>query len=157
MSLSRDQIIFLKRAQAEAGLSDEDYRDAIAVVSGMADCRSSKDTRLTDEHWDGLLSYFEAIYWHSHSEPGPHVFKEREFWRNRNRKGETSRDRFNEKGLQAEILQVEARLAVLGYGHQYCQAIQNRMRPCSLWAYLAALKRTVASKEKAKGKELEPF
>jgi len=61
--LSRPQQILLKRAQAEAALPDPDYRSAIATISGMADCRSSKDPRLTDRHVDNLLSYLEAIHW----------------------------------------------------------------------------------------------
>lgn len=61
--ITRDQQILLKRAQAQAGLDDGDYRAALETVTGMAGCRSSKDPRLADEHVDRLMGYFEAIYW----------------------------------------------------------------------------------------------
>lgn len=50
--ITRAQQILLKRAQAQAGLDDADYRDAIEAVSGIPGCRSSKDSRLTDRHID---------------------------------------------------------------------------------------------------------
>jgi hypothetical protein len=53
----------LKRAQAQAALDDADYREAIATVSGITDCRSSTDARLSDRNVDILMAYFEAIYW----------------------------------------------------------------------------------------------
>jgi hypothetical protein len=58
--LSRAQQILLKRAQREAGLQDDEYRDALEVVTG---CRSSTDRDFTDRHLDLCLSYFEAIFW----------------------------------------------------------------------------------------------
>ena len=58
--LSRRQQILLKRAQREAGLSDNDYRDALQTVAG---CRSSTSPVLTDRHMDKVLAYFEAIHW----------------------------------------------------------------------------------------------
>lgn len=163
MALSKRQIILLKQAQREAGLGDEDYREAIATVSGMADCRSSKDGRLTDEHWDGLLSFFEAIFerrtQNEECKTGK-VFRTRGYWAERNRRGNTSRDRFTEAELTREVLGLETRLNGLGFGFRYLQGIQNRVRPFSLMGYLAALRRTVRAKsypDGAKGKELEPF
>ena len=58
--LSRPQQILLKRAQREAGLSDDEYRDALQTVTG---CRSSTAPALTDRHLDKVLAYFEAIHW----------------------------------------------------------------------------------------------
>jgi len=68
--LSRPQQILLKRAQREAGLPDDEYRDALQTVTG---CRSSKDPQLTDRHLDLLLGYFEAIHWRK-VDAGQHVF-----------------------------------------------------------------------------------
>lgn len=151
----------LKQAQREAGLPDDDYRDAIAAVSGMPDCRSSKDPRLADEHLDALMSYFEAIFWRkvgttsTSSVTSKHrFFRARGYWANRNRKGHTSRDRFTESELTRDILVLEQRLMTLGCGLGYLQAIQNRIQPFSLVTYLAALRRTAAAKAR---KELEPF
>lgn len=162
--LSRAQIILIKQAQREAGLEDGDYREAIATVSGIADCRSAKDGRLTDEHFDGLMSYFEAIYWRAADAPRSaggatrRVFRAKGYWANRNRKGNTSRDRFTEKQLMEEVLAVENRLMGLGCTIPYLQGIQNRIRPFSLVGYLGALRRTERAKCRAKvRKELEPF
>lgn len=156
--LSRDQQILLKRAQREAGIDDAEYRESLATLSGLPGCNSSKDKRLTDEHLDALLAYFEAIFWrkvdtedwHLH---GPckglaDVFKQRGFWSTRNRKGDTSRDRYVNTTLQAEAQALEGELAALGFGLGYVRAIQNNIQPFSLVNYLAALRRTVASKRK---------
>ena len=58
--LSRSQNILIKRAQREAALDDEEYREALQAVCG---CRSSTDGKMTDRHVDLVLAYFEAIYW----------------------------------------------------------------------------------------------
>jgi len=145
--LTRKQQILLKRAQAEAGLSDGDYRNAVAAVSGMPDCRSSKDPRLTDAHMDHLLSYFEAIYWKENSEGGE-IFKELGFWAGRNWKGNTSRDRYTEGDLTAKLAKAEQMIIGLGFCQRYLDAIYVRIRPYSHGAYLAALERTIASKKK---------
>lgn len=153
--LTRAQQILLKRAQHEARLSDADYRDAVATVSGMADCRSSTDARLADAHVDKLLSYFEAIHWRgvdagelqASCKPTA-VFRQRGFWAGRNRPGHTSRDRHVELELGRQVLAVEAELQALGFGFSYLTAIQNRIQPWSVVNYLAALKRTLASKRK---------
>src|ERR1051326_2954700 len=145
--ISRKQQILLKRAQAEAGLSDEDYRNAIAAVTGMPDCRSSKDARLSDAHLDHLLSFFEAIYWKSNSEGGQ-IFKQRQFWATRNRRGNTSRDRYTEADLTARIAQAEYQIMQLGFGQPYLDGIYGRIEPYTHRAYLAALERTIAAKKR---------
>lgn len=164
MSLTRPQQILIKRAQAEAGVSDADYRDALAVVSGMPDCRSSTDRRLTDEHMDAVLAYFEAIFWRAADADAAGVqrrckgvaavFKTRGFWAGRNRKGNTSRDRFVGRSMEQEIEGLERELAELGFGLAYVRAIQNNIQPFSLVNYAAALRRTVASKHR---KTEQPF
>ncbi len=152
---SRAQQILIKRAQQQAALTDAEYRDAIALVSGMEDCRSSKDPRLTDGHVDKLLSYIEAIYWMNvdagslqpSCKPGA-VFRERGFWATKNRTGNTSRDRYTEAHFTREVADLEAELNTLGFGLKYLAAIQNNIRPFSLIKYAGALKRTLASKRK---------
>lgn len=156
--LSRPQQILLKRAQQEAALADADYREAIATVSGMADCRSSTDRRLTDGHMDGLLGYFEAIHWRkvdagelqSACKPDA-VFRQRGFWAGKNRRGNTSRDRYVQRDLSAQIQSLEQELHELGYGLKYCQAIQQKLRVNGVFsqaAYLGALSRTLKAKQK---------
>ncbi len=145
--LSRKQQILIKRAQAEAGLSDADYREAVAAVSGMADCRSSKDARLGDAHMDHLLSYFEAIYWKENS-GGGEIFEEPGFWARRNRRGDTSRDRYTEGELTGRIATAEHQIIVLGFSQRYLDAIYGRIRPYTHRAYLAALERTIAAKKR---------
>lgn len=152
--LSRPQIILLKRAQAEAALDDSDYRAAIETVSGIADCRSSKDSRLTDRHLDNLLAYFEAIHWRKvdsgalqpSCKPNA-VFRQRGFWVAKNKRGNTSRDRFAEKTWRERVTVLENELYELGFGLAYIQAIQNKIKPFSLTKYYGALKRTLDSKK----------
>jgi hypothetical protein len=153
--LTRPQQILLKRAQQEAGLSDSDYREAIATVSGHADCRSSTDPRLTDENADNLLSYFEAIHWRrvDSGELQPSckplaVFRQRGYWAGKNRKGNTSRDRHTNIEVGHAVNALEDELMRMGYGLQYLSAIQNKIIPFSVVKYHAALKRTLAAKRK---------
>lgn len=156
--LTRPQQILLKRAQAEAGVADGEYRDLMAATTGMADCRSSKDARLTDAHLDNLLSLFEAIYWRSHEAAGQ-VFKQPNAWSERNQRGNTSRDRFLQESLNAKITAAEEELFRLGFGAKYCAVIRGRVRPFSQFRYLAALERTLESKRKkaAAVAEDQPF
>lgn len=155
--LTNPQKGLLKRAQAEAGLEDVEYRDAIEMVSALPGCRSSTDARLTDDHFDSLMSYIDAIYWrkvdtedwHLHSCNGFSVFVKRGYWPAKNQRGDTSRDRFTGEKLRGEIQQAEQALADLGYDFSYVQGIQNRIVPFSLVNYLAALTRTLKSKRKA--------
>jgi len=154
--LTRAQQILLKRAQAQAKLGDADYREAIEVVSGIPGCRSSKDKRLTDEHLDALLAYIEAIFWHevdrgnlSAPAPGENVvFRARGYWAGKNGGGRTSRDRYVDLALNRAVEAAEARLLQLGFGLVYVQGIMSRIQPFSLINYLAALKRTIKSKER---------
>src|SRR6267378_5634022 len=91
--LSRAQQILLKRAQKEAGISDQDYRQSFHQVTGLSLCRSSTDSRLTDRHLDNLMSYFEAIHWKSVAEgllqpsgKPDAIFRQPCFWAERNQK-----------------------------------------------------------------------
>lgn len=156
-------------AMREAALSDAEYRDIVAVVSGMADCRSSTDARLIDDHFDTFMSYVEAIYWRKVDKGElQHVFKplatfrQRDYWRNKNRRGNTSRDRYSLEEQKREIAGLEAQLADLGCGFSYCQSIQNAMRrggkQFTLSKYAGALKRTLKAKlERKKEAETCPF
>jgi hypothetical protein len=160
--LTRDQQILIKRAQAQAKIGDAEYRDAVALVSGIADCRSSKDARLTDGHLDKLMAYFEAIYWRKvavesgavsrclqgHLKPGA-VFQKPGYWASKNQTGNTSRDRYVDGTKRSEAADLEAELGKLGYGSTYVAAIQRNIRPFSQVAYVAALKRTLNAKQKA--------
>lgn len=164
MSLSTPQKGHLKRAQAEAGISDFDYRSSLATVSGMEDCTSSTDPRLTDRHFDLVMAYFEAIHWQAvdagtlqpSCKPNA-VFRKRGYWAGKNPRGNTSRDRYADGDLTAEITQVENDLSKHGYGLPYFQAIQNNLRRnggFSPAAYLGAIKRTLAAKLRKAG---QPF
>ena len=153
--LSRPQQILLKRAQREAGLLDNDYRDAMQTVTGR---RSSTSPALTDRHLDMLLAYFEAIHWlavdASALQPScsaTAVFRLRGYWASKNTSRETSRDRFNGVNLNGEIAALERRLAALGCGAEYCAGIRNKVAggradAHALHLYHAALTRTLNAK-----------
>jgi hypothetical protein len=155
--ISRSQQILLKRAQREAGLPDDEYRDALQTVTG---CRSSKDQQLTDRHLDLLLGYFEAIHWRKvdAGELQPSckpdaVFRHRHYWSSKNTRQETSRDRFTQSTVEREIAGLEAGLGDLGFGEGYCASIRQkstrgRHDPHALFLYRAALRRTLAAKKR---------
>ena len=156
--LTRAQIILLQKAKREAALDDSDYRDALQAVAGV---RSSKDAALSDRDLDLLLGFFEAIYWRAvdagklqqHRSPTA-VFRKRGFWAAKNPAQHTSRDRFTHSTVEREIAEFESALAALGFGADYCQAIraravEGRRDPQSQLIYRAALRRTLASKQKA--------
>jgi hypothetical protein len=159
--MTRQQQILLKRAQKQAGLSDSDYREAIELVSGLPGCNSSKDPRLTNEHIDKLLSYFEAIYWKSIESGqlqglsnGHAVFRKRHFWSTKNTHLLNSRDKYlasSANPTRQEIIVLEAELARLGFGQSYCASIRKRVTRGNedqrgLHLYKAALRRTLAAK-----------
>jgi hypothetical protein len=158
MPLSRDQIVLIKRAQSQAGVTDEEYRATWPQLTGWEDCHSSKDPRLTDKHVDRLLGYFEALYWSGVDRgelPAPSfkqrlqpVFQQRGYWAGKNQRGNTSRDRYTENELKSKMSALETQLHRLGYGLRYIQAIQNRIQPFSARAYIAALTRTIESKRR---------
>jgi hypothetical protein len=164
--LSRAQQILLKRAQREAGLSDDEYRDAMETVTR---CRSSKDDRLTDRDMDKLIAYFEAIHWRAVDagtlQPcgnAAAVFRQRGYWASKNTKQETSRDRFTGRNQSAEIAALEAELAGMGFGPGYCAAIRQNVckGPAdahTLHLYQAALERTLKAKAKQRETAGNPF
>jgi hypothetical protein len=164
--LSRPQQILLKRAQREAGLSDDDYRDALQMI---ADCRSSKSAALTDRHLDKLLAYFEAIHWRGvdagtlqPSGSAAAVFRQRGFWAAKNPAMETSRDRFNGRSQAGDIAALEAELGRLGFGEGYCAAIRanvckGRSDARALHLYQAALERTLKAKAGREKSAADPF
>jgi hypothetical protein len=152
--ISRKQQILLKRGMREAGLNDAEYRDALEIVAG---CRSSTDPAITDRGLDLALAYFEAIFWRrvdAGELPAPcrpnAVFRQRGYWGHKNRRQETSRDRFNASNLAQEVSALESSLHQLGFGPSYCAAIrskiiQGRTDDYSLHLYKAALRRTLAA------------
>jgi len=156
--LSNPQKSILKRAQREAGLSDEDYRDALEMIAA---CRSSTAPALTDRHLDKLLGYFEAIHWRAvdagalrPSSSATAVFRQRGYWAGKNTSQETSRDRFNESNLGRSVADLERELTSLGFGAAYCATIRQkathgRNDAHALHLYRTALERTLKAKARA--------
>jgi hypothetical protein len=154
---SRPQIILLQRAKLEAGLADDDYRDALETVTGQ---RTSKAPELTDRDLDRLLGYFEAIHWHAvdagtlqPSGRADAVFRQRGYWAAKNTGQQTSRDRYTGRNQVGAIASLEASLAALGCGAGYCAAIRKnvckgRTDARALHLYEAALERTLAAKRR---------
>lgn len=155
--LSRAQIILLKRAQHDAGLADPDYREALQMIAGV---KSSKDPKLTDEHLDKLLAYFEAIFWRKvdqanaeHEMRASDVFRHRGHGASKNTKAENSRDRFATVVLKQDIQMLERQLAALGCGPGYCAAIARNAHldltdSQDLAKYKYVLGRSLAAKRK---------
>lgn len=155
--LTRSQQILIKRAQREASLSDAEYRECLATVSG---CRSSTDARLTDRQCDLVMAFFEAIFWRQvdsgalqpSCKPNA-VFRQRAYWAQKNTRQETSRDRYAAAGVSREIAELEHTLGELGFSARYCEAIRARAtKGCmdirSQHAYKAALQRTLRAKQR---------
>lgn len=152
--LSNPQKALLKRAQREAGLSDEDYREALETIAGV---RSSTAPALTDRHLDKLLAYFEAIHWREVTAGRQQVscspnavFRQKGFWAGKNCAGNTSRDRHVDTKLAVEISEMESLVAFLkggecgpGYFATIRQKVtKGRDDARSLHQYLTALRRT---------------
>jgi hypothetical protein len=158
--LTRAQIILIKRAQREAGLDDADYRQALQLVSGFT---SSTDPGLTDRHLDLFLAFAEAVHWFGvdagtlQPSGGPNaIFQLRDYWKNKNPRSNTSRDRFNGQSLGSRVADLEAALAQLGFDASYCAAIRKKVigganDDRSLRIYCAALQRTLDAKRRGVG------
>lgn len=150
MSLSREQQILLKRAQQAARIEDDEYRDTLEQFTKLPGCRSSKDERLSNEHLDLLMAYFEAVYWKAVdggsiaqlASPRA-VFAKRGYWASKNTRVETSRDRFTKGTLADQIATAETNLGRFGFDANYFAAIKAKTK--AGWPYLQALRRTFAS------------
>lgn len=164
--LSNPQKAMLKRAQREAGLSDEDYRDALQAVTGY---RTSTAPALTDRHLDKLLAYLEAIHWRA-ADAGTlqpscsamAVFRRRNYWSSKNTRQETSRDRYTNQNLTREIADLESQLAALGFGKIYCDAVRRNVAKGrddahALHLYCTALKRTLKAKARLTEASPDPY
>jgi hypothetical protein len=157
---SRSQQILLKRAQREADLADEEYRDALQVVTGF---RSSKEPSLTNRNFDKALAYFEAIYFHKvdakelqPASGATAVFRQRGFWASKNSRFENSRDRFRNFNLGQSIATLETELSNFGLGQNYCEGIRKtttngRVDEHALYLYRAGLMRTLETKKRSAG------
>lgn len=156
--LTREQQILLKRAQQAAKIEDDEYRQTIEQFTKLPGCRSSTDKRLTNEHLDLLMAYFEAIYWKGVdggriaplASPKA-VFFRRGYWASKNTRLETSRDRFTRGSLVDQIAQAESNLGQFGFGADYFAAIKVRTKEGQ--PYLQALRRTYQSCCVRKGDE----
>jgi hypothetical protein len=154
--ISRAQQILIKRAQREAGLSDHEYREGLALISG---CRSTTDPGMTDRHIDLALAYFEAIYWRKVDQgelqegcSPDAVFRQRGYWAAKNKRGNTSRGRYTASQRSQDIEEMEAALAKLGFNEAYCAAIRKKVTagqadPHALYLYRNALRRTLRAKQ----------
>jgi len=153
--ISRAQQILVKRAQREAGLEDFEYRAALAQVSG---CRSTTDPKLDDRGVDLILAFLEAILWRrvdAGELPPPGggaVLNKRNFWKDRNPKNNTSRDRFTRASVTEPIAELERALGELGFSQAYCDAVKTKvtggaMDTFAMHLYKAALTRTLHAKQ----------
>lgn len=127
--LTNPQKALLKRAQRAAGLPDDEYREAIATVTGMDDCRSSTDPRLTDAHLDRLMAYLEAIQNRREAAMGGGTAAPATYWQGKNPKGCTSRDRHGSAALEGAIRRLEAAMQARGKGLHTSPA--SRPRPAA--------------------------
>jgi hypothetical protein len=150
--LSNDQKALIKRAQREAQIDDEEYRQILFEDLGFG-VQSSTDPRLGDRHFDKILAYFEAIFWRKFdageivSRPSKPVFQVRGYWASKNSlKAGTSRERYAQRGLETEIHRLEAQLRAMGCHDAYLRAIQKNTG--NGWPYRLALARTVAARSK---------
>lgn len=148
--LSNDQKALIKRAQRECLIDDEDYRNILDVELGFG-VRSSTDPHLGDRHFDKILAYFEAIYWRKIeaqeiTERHPKtVFQARGYWASKNTIKSNSRERYAQRGLEAEIQRLEGQLYRVGCHPNYLNAIARKTGHGS-YNYKAALARTLAAK-----------
>lgn len=151
--LTQPQIWKLKAAQKQAGIDDEEYRAALQQLCGVA---TSKDASLGNDQWDMLMSYFEAIYWRG-VEAGTlqrpckdnAPFQKPGYWASKNRRTETSRDRYNLTEIHRAVAGLENELGSLGCAPSYLDAIRFKVTRgqetvAALYRYLGALRRTHA-------------
>lgn len=156
--ISRAQQVLVKRAQREVELNDADYREALEVATGG--CRSTTDPAMTDRGVDLILAYMEAIFWRKVDQGELHppssasaVFRQRGYWAAKNTKLETSRDRYKQSTIDAEIRSLESSLGRLGFNAQYCASIRAKVAKGrddthAQFIYRAALHRTLAAKQR---------
>lgn len=136
---------------ASCGPGEDDYRDLLAMISRLPDCRSATDARLTEEHFDHVMRALEFSYW-ARIDGGEKLtrakpFLARDYWRGKNSHcGQTSRDRFSARGFNAQLHAAETALQALGKDHSYLRAIEEKTGGGH--AYLAALRRTILAAEK---------
>lgn len=146
--LTNQQKSLIKRAQRQAHIPDDEYREVLETVTGV---RSSTDPTIGDDHLDVLMGYMEAIYWAkvdaglvAHAPDSHSPFQRRGYWKAKNPRGNTSRQRFSSRRLQGEIADLEAELEELGYGHNYCAGIAGKCHNNPLH-YRSAMRRTLRS------------
>jgi len=149
--LTNDQKALIKRAQREAQINDEEYRQILFEDLGFG-VHSSTDPKLGDRHFDKILAYFEAIYWRKlqageiTARSPKTVFQCPGYWASKNSLTSNSRERYAQRGIETEIHRLEAALRQLGCHDAYLRAIQRNTGPG--WAYRAALARTLAARTK---------
>ncbi len=145
--ISNAQKSLIKRAQRAAGLTDAEYREALATVTGFPDLTSSTDSRLGDHHVDRLLGYLEAIYWRrpEADRKWSPIFKRQGYWAAKNA-GRSSRERWQDDRVQADIRALETALQRAGCAPAYLAGI--RRKAGGDWGYRSALRRTLEARER---------
>lgn len=148
--LSNAQKSLVKRAQRQADVPEEEYRDMWRMVTGWQDCDTSTDPRLGDVHMDRMMGFLEAIFWRRVQEGALQPpskanapFQKEGFWATRNKTQSTSRDRYQKKRIADSVQDLEARLLATGYPPQKIAAIKGKLRYHDEWALRSALHRTL--------------
>ena len=148
--LSNPQKSLVKRAQRQAAVPEEEYRDMWRMVTGWEDCDTSTDPRLGDVHVDRMMGFLEAIFWRRVQEgalqPASKAnapFLKEGFWKNRNKAQSTSRDRYQKQRITTSIHELETKLQAAGYPMQKIIAIKRKLRYHDDWAVKSALHRTL--------------
>ena len=153
--ISRAEQIWLKRAQAAAGIADTEYRESL---ERFAHVRSSTDPRLTHDQFERLMGYFEAIYWSlrdSGAVQPNEVFRRRGYWAERCHDGDRNRARYAMHQQTEQIHELERDLIGMGFSVDYLDEIRMRSMhapqhptPRDLAGYRAALQRTLDSRQR---------
>lgn len=148
--LSNPQKSLVKRAQRQAAVPEEEYRDMWRMVTSWQDCDTSTDPRLGDVHMDRMMGFLEAIFWRRVQEGALQPpskanapFQKEGFWATRNKAQSTSRDRYQKKRIGDSVQDLEARLLAAGYPPQKIAAIKEKMKCHDQWALRSALHRTL--------------
>lgn len=148
--LSNPQKSLVKRAQRQADVPEEEYRDMWRMVTSWQDCDTSTDPRLGDVHMDRMMGFLEAIYWRHVQEgtlqPASKAnapFQKEGFWKNRNKAQSTSRDRYQKQRITESVEDLKVKLMKAGYPVQNITALERQLRYHNQWALKSALHRTL--------------
>lgn len=145
--LTNSQKTLVHTAKRAFGITDDEYRQLWADVTGWTDCRSSTDKRIGQREFEKFMAYTERLFWVAVKKKiidpiltRPFNPSNKTYWADRCAQGDTRRTAYRTAAASPQRLEIEDKLRALGYPAAKLDHIRKSCR-YNEWAMIQAFRR----------------